>query len=168
MILQYLSILFLAIDLLIEGKRRRMFGHCRALAWKWCANKPGHHQSNLSRWMAVNRCITIPTTTRNVIPPQPTMMEISDVRVMDWWEQGTPKGTSLVTISPSAYHQETLLPKPCTHTIILVPTACHSNKGPIHDSDFQPQPRCAARSRLRLMVYPHTPRPICSIFLSLY
>ena len=41
-------------------------------------------------------------------------------------------------------------------------------KGPIHDNDFQPQPRCAARSRLRLllMVYPHTQRPICSIFLS--
>ena len=41
-------------------------------------------------------------------------------------------------------------------------------KCPIHDSDFQPQPRSAARSRLRLllMVYPHTRRPICSIFLS--
>ena len=41
-------------------------------------------------------------------------------------------------------------------------------KGPIHDSDLQSQPRCAARSRLRLllMVYPHTQRPICSIFLS--
>ena len=43
-------------------------------------------------------------------------------------------------------------------------------KGPIHDSDLQSQPRCAVRSRLRLllMVYPHTQRPICSIFLSLY
>ena len=43
-----------------------------------------------------------------------------------------------------------------------------SVKGPIHDSDLQSQPRCAARSRLRLllMVYPHTQRPICSIFLS--
>ena len=42
-------------------------------------------------------------------------------------------------------------------------------KDPIHDSDLQSQPRCAARSRLRLllMVYPHTQRPICSIFLSL-
>ena len=41
-------------------------------------------------------------------------------------------------------------------------------KGPIHDSDLQSQLRCAARSRLRLllMVYPHTQRPICSIFLS--
>ena len=39
-------------------------------------------------------------------------------------------------------------------------------KGPIHDSDLQSQPRCAARSRLLLMVYPHTQRPICSIFLS--
>ena len=41
-------------------------------------------------------------------------------------------------------------------------------KGPIHDSDFQSQPRCAVRSRLRLllMVYPYMQRPICSIFLS--
>ena len=49
---------------------------------------------------------------------------------------------------------------------LLIPTS--PLKGPIHDSDLQSQPRCAARSRLRLllMVYPHTQRPICSIFLS--
>ena len=36
-------------------------------------------------------------------------------------------------------------------------------KGPIHDSDFQPQPRSAIRSRLLLTVYPHTLQPIWSI-----
>ena len=42
------------------------------------------------------------------------------------------------------------------------------SKGPHPRQRFQSQPRCAARSRLRLllMVYPHTQRPICSIFLS--
>ena len=39
-------------------------------------------------------------------------------------------------------------------------------KGPIHDSDFQPPPRSAAGSRLRLAIYPHTPQQICLIFLS--
>ena len=41
-------------------------------------------------------------------------------------------------------------------------------KGPHPRQRFQSQPRCAARSRLRLllMVCPHTQRPICSIFLS--
>ena len=45
---------------------------------------------------------------------------------------------------------------------------CGMIKGPHPRQRFQAQPRCAARSRLRLllMVYPHTQRPICSIFLS--
>ena len=43
-----------------------------------------------------------------------------------------------------------------------------NRKGPHPRQRFQSQPRCAARSRLRLlsMVYPHTQRPICSIFFS--
>ena len=54
------------------------------------------------------------------------------------------------------------------YTMLLLLFLIRYFKGPIHDSDLQSQPRCAARSRLRLllMAYPHTQRPICSIFLS--
>ena len=49
----------------------------------------------------------------------------------------------------------------CSRWSMLV----NPSKGPHPRQRFQSQPRCAARSRLRLqlMVYPHTQRPICSI-----
>ena len=61
------------------------------------------------------------------------------------------------------------------HSLCSLPMKKYNNqgtvrkfKGPHPRQRFQSQPRCAARSRLRLllMVCPHTQRPICSIFLS--